>query len=88
MKLTIHVDDNIIRHDINNEQMFKIFPNLPKSKNWFHHKKITKKRHEFFHYHDMKAYETLKYYQGIDFKPPCNISISYFQYYKNKMSVT
>ena len=67
--LTVQVEDEHIRHDIESSEIAKIFPNLPKAKGWNRHKEFVKKRITYMQEQDFKAYQLLKSQYNIDFVP-------------------
>jgi dipeptidase len=72
--LTVQVEDEDIRHDIESRDMEKAFPDLPKAKEWNKHEEFAKKRSIYMKEQDLKAYNTLKSQYNIDFLPPSSSS--------------
>ena len=72
--LTVQVENEDIRHDIESHDIAKTFPDLPKAEGWNRHKEFAKKRTTYIKEQDLKAYKVLKSQYNIDFIPPSSYS--------------
>ena len=69
----IEVDESIFHHDIDDEEVKAVYPDLPRSKSCSDLNEMSKKRNEFLHKQDMKAYKKIAS-RFPEFTPPNNIS--------------
>lgn len=68
--LTVEVEDENIRHDIESCEIKNAYPDLPKASEWNRHKEFVKKRSNYIKEQDRIAYEDLQSEYNIKFKPP------------------
>ena len=55
----IEIDESIYHHDIDNEEVRAVYPGLPRSKSCSDLNEMSRRRNEFIHKQDMKAYKKI-----------------------------